>query len=475
MLNSSLSFLRWQATAVLCLLAAACAGTMTGGGKTPSPPPVESAVAVETVFAGAPLNQPTALAFRPDRPNEIWVTNSGNDSIAVVKIGQPASAVARQDAYAEHFVAHPSGIAFGDDGTFAISNESNNEVRDMVFVKNPERNKYFKGSNFMGPTLFATDTFALAGQSKKYLEDWPQPGYGHDPPDNTPQNECPEEYWSKTVQKCIWPREGSHIDMLHGSPLSAGILHEKANRYFVLDGCGSRDAQNHCRGDGHLVLVDFNRDHQEGNGFHGDGTLQRFIDVPFRRVAGVPAGLMMHEGWVYYVDTGAGAIRRFRPDSGTREVVVGSWRDQGQVSRGEHGPGVTDWSHIEHGPGDGDTPDVVKKWVQDKGDPKAIQSLGDRWIKPMEVLGEYSYTLGSKVEDVYRAGPAERLSGLAAGDSSWFVADYASGRILEFNWDGRLLKTLATGRPGIGGLAYAGGKLYMTDVKANAIYWGAVR
>ncbi|HEX9940766.1 MAG TPA: hypothetical protein VGG03_02020, partial [Thermoanaerobaculia bacterium] len=328
---------------------------------------------------------------------------------------------------------------------------------------------------FMGPTLFATDTFALAGQSKKYLEDWPQPGYGHDPPDNTPHNECPDEYWSKTVEKCIWPREGSHIDMLHGNPLSAGILHEKANRYFVLDGCGSRDAQNHCKGDGHLALVDFNRDHQEGNGFHGDGTLQRFIDVPFRRVAGVPAGLMMHDGWVYYSDTGAGVVRRFRPDSGTNEVVVGSWRAQGEVSKGERGPGVTDWSHIEHGPGDGDTPEVVAKWVRDKGNQAAIQRLGDRWIKPMEVLGEYVYTRNSKVEDVYRAGSTERLAGLAAGDSSWFVADYASGRIFEFGWDGRLLKTFSTRRAGIGGLAYAAGKLYMTDVKANAVYWGSVR
>ncbi|HEX9944154.1 MAG TPA: hypothetical protein VGG03_19250, partial [Thermoanaerobaculia bacterium] len=122
--------LRWQATAAAtaCLLAVACAKTLTGG-QAPSTPPVEAVVTVETVLAGAPLNQPTALAFRPGRPNELWVTNSGNDSIVIITIGAATSAVSRQDAYAEHFVARPSGIAFGDDGTtFAVSNESNNEV-----------------------------------------------------------------------------------------------------------------------------------------------------------------------------------------------------------------------------------------------------------------------------------------------------------------------------------------------------------
>lgn len=471
--------LRQQAVAMAmaCFLAVSCAHTPSGGQTSPAPSAPVTAT-VETILAGAPLDQPTALAFRPGRPNELWVTNSGNDSIAILTLGATVSAIARQDAFAEHFVAHPSGIAFGDDGTtFSVSNESNNEVRDMVFVKNPERNKYFKGSNFMGPTLFATETFGLAGQSKKYLEDWPQPGYGHDPPDNTPHHECPKEYWSETVGKCIWPREGSHIDMLHGNPLGAGILNESANRYFILDGCGTRDAQDNrvCNYDGHVALVDFNRDHQEGNGFHGDGTLKRFIDVPFHRVEGVPAGLLKHDGWVYYSDTGAGLVRRFRPESGTHEVVVRSWRAGGEVSRGERGPGVMDWSHVDHGPGDGDTPDVVAKWVQDKGNQAMIQGLGKRWIKPMEVLAEYVYTHKSTVEDAFPAGWVREPAGLAAGESSWFVADHATGRIHEFGWDGRPLRTFETGHAGIGGLAYADGKLYVTDVKANAVYRLSVR
>jgi hypothetical protein len=68
---------------------------------------------VETVHAGAGLDQPTALAFRPGNPDEIWVTNRGDDSIAIVSDpGGEAAVDSRREAYAEHFVARPSGISF---------------------------------------------------------------------------------------------------------------------------------------------------------------------------------------------------------------------------------------------------------------------------------------------------------------------------------------------------------------------------
>ncbi len=175
------------------------------------------------------------------------MTNQGNDSLAVIDLTNPDLPVAsiRTDAYAEHFVAHPAGIAFGVEDTFAIANNSNNEVRGMRFVLNSERNTFFVGNNFMGPTLFAAQTYALAGQNKPYLADWPQPGMGHDPPNDLTLTEgCPPEYWLETVLQCHRPREGSHLDMLHGSPLAMGNAHQEANAYFVLDGCGSRTETN---------------------------------------------------------------------------------------------------------------------------------------------------------------------------------------------------------------------------------------
>ena len=151
------------------------------------------------------LDIPTAIALRPNSYGELWVTNRGSDSITIIRnASAEASAETRRDAYAEHFVARPSGISFDSTGTyFAVSNDSSNEVRGMEFTANPERNVNFKNNNFMGPALFASDTYALAGQNKAYLEDWLQPGLGHDPPDDIPQDDCPDQYWSDEVEQCL--------------------------------------------------------------------------------------------------------------------------------------------------------------------------------------------------------------------------------------------------------------------------------
>lgn len=430
-----------------------------------------SDAAVETVVTGEALDSPTALAIRPDS-TELWVTNAGNDSVTVIDTAVAGSAKMMQDSYGEHFTARPSGIAFTDDGEyFAVSNNSNNEVRGMEFKLNPEREAHFKGNNFMGPTLFSTSTFALAGQSKPYMADWPQPGISHDPPDDTPKNQCPSEYWSDATARCVWPRQGSHLDMLHGNPLGTGILHDEVNAFFILDGCGVHDAANVCQGPGHVARVDFNRDHQEGNGFHGDGTTKRYVDLPYQRVDDVPSGMFEHDGWVYYADTGAGVVRRFQPDSGTTEVMVANWNDS-PASHGEHGPGVIDWSHIENGPGDGDDPVTVDAWVERRGNHAAIAAAGDKWIRPMETLSEYSYVWNATREDAGPAGAVERPAGMAAGADSWFVADNASGRIVEFDWSGKQLRVFETGKNGLTGLAVTpdGKALYFSDAATDGVY-----
>jgi hypothetical protein len=434
----------------------------------------ESEPEVETVHSGSGLEQPTGLAFRPGVGGELWVTNRGDDSIAIVSDpGGEASVDNRRDAYAEHFVARPSGIAFDRTGRyFAVANDSNNEVRGMVFKLNPERNRFFKDNNFMGPALFASETYALAGQGKRYLEDWPQPGYGHDPPDDLERHECPDEYWSREAEACVFPREGSHLDMLHGSPLSAGILNDVSNVYYVLDGCGGRTAQNRCRGDGHVVMVDFNRDHQEGNGFHGDGVIRRYVDAPFRRVAGVASGIVEHDGSIYYADTGAGVVRRLDPASGEREVLVGPWHP-GPATHHEQGTGITDWSHAAHAPADGDDPAAVDEWIVTAGDSRLIVAAGPDWIRPMETLGEYSYVRGAVGEAVTQRGDVQRPAGLAADDDHLYIADNATGEIHAFAWDGLQPESvLETGAESLSGLAIDpsnAGWLYFTDTAGNSV------
>ena len=446
----------------------------SGCSTTDDPGGVASAATAETVvepvLVGGLLDGPSSLAVRPGT-TELWVANSGDDSLTVVDPEDPESARRLQDSYGEHFTARPSGIAFNSDGTFfAVSNDSNNEVRDMEFALNPERSSHFRNNNFMGPSLFSPETFALAGQNKAYLDDWPQPGISHDPPDDIPEHQCPSEYWSQSTARCAWPRQGSHLDMLHGNPLSTGIVHDTANAYFVLDGCGVGTSRGECSGPGHVAHVDFNRDHQEGNGFHGDGTTRRYIDLPHHRVEGVPSGMMSHGGWVYYADTGAGVVRRFQPDSGRTEEMVSNWNDS-PASHGEHGPGVIDWSHLEDGPGDGDDPETVQAWVAAHGNRAAIEAAGDRWIHPRETLAEYSYVWDATVEEVAR-GAAARPSGLVAGGGSWFIADNASGRILEFAWDGTPGRVVETGKDGVTGLALApdGRTLYFADTGTDGIY-----
>ena len=344
------------------------------------------------------------------------------------------------------------------------------EVRDMEFVLNPERESHFRNNNFMGPTLFSPETFALAGQNKAYLDDWPQPGISHDPPDDIPEHQCPAEYWAQGISQCAWPRQGSHLDMLHGNPLSTGIVHDAVNAYYVLDGCGVGDSRGSCDGPGHVARIDFNRDHQEGNGFHGDGVTQRYIDLPYKRVDGVPSGMMRHDGWVYYSDTGAGTVRRFQPDTGRFEVMVSNWNDS-PASHGEHGPGVVDWSHLEDGPGDGDDPETVSAWVAEHGNQEAIDAAGDSWIMPRETLAEYSYVWEATAEEVAPRS-VDRPSGLVAGESSWFVADNDSGRILEFDWDGSPGRVIETGLDGLTGLALSedGSELFFTDTDSNGVY-----
>jgi len=361
----------------------------------------------------------------------------------------------RHYAYAEHFAAVPSGLAFNTEGTyFALSTNSNNEVRDIEFKINPERNTYFRGSNFMGPALFATDTFSRAGQSKEYLEDWPQPGYGHDPVNDVPQEECPDEFWSRSDKSCHWPREGSHVDMLHGSPLSTGIVHDTANAYYLLDGCGSRDADNNCQFDGHLVMNDFNRDHQEGNGFHGDGVSHRFIDSPFTRVDGIPAGMVKNGDWVYYADTGAGVVRRTNVASGRSVALVASWT--GESDKRHHtGHGLQDWSHAHNSPGDGAAPEVVSTWVQDHGDAAAIAAEGDKWIMPQEVLRDYSYIHDTTTDIVIGNDVLEKPSGLATDGTTMYVSDFQTGDIYSFTPDASPATKVANVGHGVTGLAWS--------------------
>ena len=77
--------------------------------------------------------------------------------------------------------------------------------------------------------------------------------------------------------------------------------------------------------------------------------------------------------------------------------------------------------------GDGDDPEVIDKWIQHSGNAALIEAAGDSWIKPRETLSEYSYVLGATHEVAVESDRVRQPAGLAASDTSLFVADSARG------------------------------------------------
>lgn len=226
-----------------------------------------SVVFTEIVGPADGLNKPRDLAFNPDRPDELWIVNLGDESAVIVHDASTSECTAerRKDGDAAHFMAKPSALAFGQDattfaksGTFATCGES----RDTMDDTTPAR-------DFMGPALWSSDLSVFAKQNPKRL--------------------------------------GSHLDMLHASPLCVGIAHETANVYWTFAGLTNS-----------IVRYDFHSDNGIGNDDHSDGEAQDFVRGQVKYVAGVPSHLAFREadGMLYIADTGNARIAMLDPKTG---------------------------------------------------------------------------------------------------------------------------------------------------------------
>ena len=206
------------------------------------------------------LNRPRDLAFNPERANELWVVNQATHSTTLFFNAGTAEhrSEYRADVSGAHFMASVSSIAFGADSTFATCQESTNG-----------------GNGFMGPTLWPSDLdiYARVNQTPPITEE----------------------------------TNGSHLDMLHQSPLCMGIAHLEDNAYFVFDG------QN-----GHVVYYDFQEDHGPGASDHSDGIVRRYVEAEVSRVAGVPGHMIIDKphDFLYVADTGNARILRLDVRSG---------------------------------------------------------------------------------------------------------------------------------------------------------------
>lgn len=266
----------------------ACGGGGDGGGGSTQVPQFgvpEAATLSELVNASAGLSQPRDLAWNPLRPEELWVVNYDDDSAVIVRDAPQDSRTTekRIDGYALHFFEQPTAIAFGQSettmgipGTFATCGESRNTYNGQA-----------DGNDFTGPTLWSSDMSVFAAQNPNGL--------------------------------------GSHLDMLHNTPLCMGIAWEGGNRYWVTGGLS-----------GAIERYDFQTDDGIGNDDHGDGLTWRYAPGTLGYVENVPSHLVVDAdaGYVYVADTGHGRILRLDAQTGAAGATVGSFETPIQMVEG---------------------------------------------------------------------------------------------------------------------------------------------
>ncbi len=221
------------------------------------------------------LRTPRDLAFNPEGDGELWVINRADDStVTYFKVGT-AEQTERKiiDPFAEHFMEEPSSIAFGAPERFGTCQESRNTYNNRTAP-----------NDFMGPALWSSN-FAVYGVSN------------------------PEAVTE------VGADLGSHLDMLHESPLCMGIAWDKDNVYWTFDGLT-----------GSISRYDFQTDHGAGFDDHSDGIIARYVTGQVSRVENVPSHMALdHDtGLLYVADTGNARIAVLDTASGLRGTSLAS-------------------------------------------------------------------------------------------------------------------------------------------------------
>lgn len=251
---------------------------------------------------GDGLAAPMGLAFAPEHPDQLWVVNQRtNDVVIFFDPGTPMQrSETRRDAYGRHFMSQVAGIAFGANNQFASCQES----RDPWNVSDQAPD------DFMGPTLWPADLDVFARVNQAY----PKPPGG---------------------------KEGSHIDMLHESPLCVGIAHEADNVYWVFDGLH-----------GHLVRYDFQDNHGPGGSDHSDGIVRRYVEAEVTRVEHITGQLAFDPEThsLFAADTGGGRITRLDTRSGVARptqtpIPMETLREYSQVEGARYDVIASDFAH----------------------------------------------------------------------------------------------------------------------------------
>lgn len=243
---------------------------------------IASVTMTEIGGASDGLKMPRDLAFSPAVDDELWVVSRTDDSATIFSGAGTDAQESRTviDPYALHFMEEVSSVAFGaalfegsDLPNFGTCHESLNTY-----------NGWGEENEFMGPSLWSSDPEIFGESNPEAVEFWTN-AYGQ------------------------YTDLGSHIDMLHESPLCMGIAWETDNVYWVFNGL--EDA---------IDRVDFQQDHGVGWDDHNDGIVSQYIEGDVSRVPDVPSHLEMDAttAFLYIADTGNNAIKVLDTTTGTR-------------------------------------------------------------------------------------------------------------------------------------------------------------
>jgi hypothetical protein len=213
------------------------------------------------------LEVPRDLAFNPADTTQLWVLNRATDSTSIIyDVGtDDQSAENRADVFSNHFMEEPSAFSFGDNDQFGSCQESMNTY-----------NGQSAPNGFMGPTLWPADLEVYA--------------------------EVNQNPWGSLL--------GSHLDMLHQSPMCMGMVWDTENAFWVFDGKN-----------GNLVWYDFQDDHGAGGEDHSDGIVHRYTEVELTRLEYVPGHMSLNHdtGELFVANTGEGEVLWVDSLSGEKE------------------------------------------------------------------------------------------------------------------------------------------------------------
>ena len=232
------------------------------------------------------LNVPRDLAFNPDVPGELWVVNRTDDSVSIFSDVGTTEQSSRHviDPFAMHFMDEVSSIAFGaamhapsSALNFATCQESINTYDGAT-----------EGNYFMGPTLWSSDPdiFGLSDpDAVSYLTSL----YGY------------------------YTDLGSHLDMLHQSPLCVGIAHDYDNVYWVFDGHNES-----------IYRYDFQEDHGPGMSDHDDGIMARYVEGQVGYEPDIPSHMFLDTAsrLLYIADTGNNRVAVLDTESGEEGMAL---------------------------------------------------------------------------------------------------------------------------------------------------------